>query len=114
MVEETTENEQEPEATAAAAEDGEQGEGAGSARGRQQVKVGTVLSAKMDKTVVVVVERPVMHRLYKRMLKRSSKLTAHDADNSCGEGDLVELVSMRPMSKRKRWRVRQILKQAEG
>lgn len=85
-----------------------------SARGRRQVKVGTVVSAKMDKTVVVKVEKPVMHRLYHRMIRRSSKFAAHDPENSCREGDLVALVATRPLSKSKRWRVREILKRAQG
>lgn len=87
---------------------------AASERGRRQVKVGTVLSSKMDKTVVVSVDRPVMHRLYHRSLKRSSKLVAHDEANECREGDVVSLVSTRPLSKRKRWRVREILERARG
>ena len=82
-------------------------------RGRKQVKVGRVTSAKMEKTVVVSVDRPVVHRLYKRSLKRSSTFTAHD-ELGCREGDVVELVSSRPLSKRKRWRVREIVKRAEG
>ena len=83
-------------------------------RGRRQVKVGIVLSDKMDKTVVVAVDKPVMHRLYRRSIKRSSKFVAHDENNECREGDLVSLVSTRPLSKRKRWRVREILKRIEG
>lgn len=87
---------------------------AGAARGRRQVKVGTVVSAKMQKTVVVSVEKPVMHRLYQRSLKRSSRFMAHDEENSCREGDLVELQSTRPLSRGKRWKVSKILKRAEG
>ena len=83
-------------------------------RGRSQVKVGKVISSKMDKTVVVSVDRLVMHRLYKRSMKRSSRFIAHDEANECREGDLVALVSSRPLSKRKRWRVREILHRAEG
>jgi small subunit ribosomal protein S17 len=84
------------------------------ARGRRQVKVGTVVSDKMDKTVVVSVSKTAMHRLYHRMLTRSSKFAAHDEANECKTGDLVELVACRPLSKRKRWRVQRILKRAEG
>jgi small subunit ribosomal protein S17 len=84
------------------------------ARGRRQVKVGTVVSAKMQKTVVVTVDRPVMHRLYQRSLKRSSRFMAHDEENTCREGDLVELQSTRPLSRGKRWKVSKILKRAEG
>jgi small subunit ribosomal protein S17 len=83
-------------------------------RGRQQTKVGTVVSAKMDKTVVVRVENTFMHRLYHRYMKRSKKFTAHDENNDCREGDLVALVSTRPLSKNKRWKVREVLKRAEG
>jgi small subunit ribosomal protein S17 len=84
------------------------------ARGHRQVKVGTVVSAKMKKTVVVAVEKPVMHRLYQRSLKRSSRFMAHDEENACREGDLVELQSTRPLSRGKRWKVSKILKRAEG
>lgn len=82
-------------------------------RGRQQVKVGTVVSNKMDKTVVVAVEKTVVHRLYRRYVKRTSTFHAHDEANGCGIGDRVEIVASRPLSKLKRWRVRQILKRAE-
>ena len=83
-------------------------------RGRQQVKVGTVVSNKMDKTVVVKVTNTVMHRLYHRYMKRTSKFYAHDAENSCHVGDQVRIVSVRPMSRLKRWRVEEILKRVEG
>jgi small subunit ribosomal protein S17 len=81
---------------------------------RRQVKVGTVVSAKMSKTIVVRVDRPVMHRLYHRAMKRSSKFMAHDEENSCREGDVVSLVASRPLSKNKRWRVKEILERAKG
>jgi small subunit ribosomal protein S17 len=83
------------------------------ARGRQQVKVGRVVSNKMDKTVVVAVENTVTHRLYLRSMKRTSKFAAHDEENRCNVGDVVEIVSSRPLSKTKRWRVREILQRAE-
>jgi small subunit ribosomal protein S17 len=82
-------------------------------RGRQQVKVGRVVSNKMDKTVIVTVENTVTHRLYHRYLKRTSKFAAHDEQNQCKVGDEVEIVSSRPLSRTKRWRVRSILKRAE-
>jgi len=82
-------------------------------RGRRQEKVGTVISNKMDKTVVVVVENTVVHRLYHQITKRTSKFAAHDEQNDCRVGDQVLIVSSRPLSKRKRWRVRQILKRAD-
>jgi small subunit ribosomal protein S17 len=82
-------------------------------RGQRQVKVGRVVSDKMDKTVVVAVANTFMHPLYLRYVKRTSKFHAHDEGNQCGVGDLVEIVSCRPLSKRKRWRVQQVLRRAE-
>ena len=86
---------------------------AGGDRGRRQVKVGKVVSNKMDKTVVVAVEKTVTHRLYHRGMKRTSKFAAHDEENRCNVGDTVEIVSSRPLSRTKRWRVREILQRAE-
>lgn len=85
-----------------------------SPRGRRQALVGTVVSDKMDKTVVVMVENTVVHDLYRRHLKKRSKFYAHDEENSCRLGDRVEIVASRPLSRLKRWRVRQILGRAEG
>jgi small subunit ribosomal protein S17 len=85
----------------------------GEAARSRQVKVGRVVSTKMDKTVVVVVENTITHRLYLRHLKRTKKFHAHDEENRCNVGDVVEIVSSRPLSKTKRWRVREILKRAE-
>jgi len=89
----------------------EQAQGAG--RSHQQVKVGRVVSDKMDKTVVVTVESTAVHRLYHRTMKRTSRFHAHDEDNQCRVGDVVEIVSSRPLSKTKRWRVRQIVERAQ-
>lgn len=82
-------------------------------RGRQQVKQAKVVSNKMDKTVVVTVENAITHRLYHRYLKRTSRFHAHDEQNECNVGDVVEIVSSRPLSRTKRWRVRRIIKKAE-
>ncbi len=87
---------------------------AGSTRGRRQLKVGTVVSAKMDKTAVVAVSNTFMHPLYKRHVKRTSRFYAHDEGNECREGDRVQIVSSRPLSARKRWRLHKILQRAEG
>ena len=81
-------------------------------RGRHQVLTGIVVSDKMDKTIVVKVERTVVHRLYHRYMKRTVKFTAHDEKNECRMGDRVTIVSSRPLSKRKRWRVRAIVERA--
>jgi small subunit ribosomal protein S17 len=80
---------------------------------RRQVKVGRVMSNKMEKTVIVTVENTTTHRLYHRYMKKTSKFAAHDAENRCQVGDVVEIVASRPLSRTKRWRVREILKRAE-
>lgn len=77
---------------------------------RRRTKVGVVVSDKMDKTVVVAVERITRHRLYGRMLRRTKKYHAHDDDNRCKIGDRVVIAESRPLSKTKRWRVREILR----
>lgn len=79
----------------------------------RQTLTGIVVSDKMDKTVTVVVERTIMHRLYKRFVKRTAKFAAHDEKNECKVGDRVVIVSSRPLSKNKRWRVREIVERAK-
>ena len=74
--------------------------------------VGKVVSNKMDKTVTVLVERQVKHALYGKYIRRSTKLHAHDADNSCNEGDIVRVAECAPMSKTKTWRVVTIVTRA--
>ncbi len=78
----------------------------------QGSKVGRVVSSKADKTVTIKIERQVQHPLYGKYIKRSSKIHAHDEDNSCGQGDLVKIVQCRPISKTKAWRVVEILERA--
>jgi small subunit ribosomal protein S17 len=78
---------------------------------RRQV-VGTVVSDKMDKTVIVIVERLVKHRLYKKYIRRRSKFTAHDENNTSKIGDKVLIIQSRPLSKTKRWRVSKIVEKA--
>ena len=79
-------------------------------RSRRKMRGGTVVSAKMDKTVVVLVERLVQHPLYKKYIKRRTKLYAHERDNVCKTGDTVRIIETKPTSKLKRWRVQQVLK----
>ncbi len=74
-------------------------------RGIQKTKVGTVTSDRMDKTVVVEVERLVPHPVYKKYTKRRARYKAHDEKNECQIGDRVEIIETRPLSKDKRWRV---------
>ena len=82
-------------------------------RSARKVREGLVVSDKMDKTVVVVVEDRVKHPLYGKVMRRTSKLKAHDEQNACGIGDRVLLMETRPLSATKRWRVVEILEKAK-
>ena len=82
-------------------------------RGYRKALRGIVVSDKMDKTIVVEVEDRVKHALYGKVMRRSSKIKAHDEQNSCGVGDLVLLAETRPLSATKRWRVVEILEKAK-
>jgi small subunit ribosomal protein S17 len=77
--------------------------------GHRQTRTGKVVSDKMDKTIVVMVERKIQHQLYKRTLKQSKKYVAHDEDNKAKMGDLVEIIESRPISKLKRWSLVKVL-----
>jgi len=76
-------------------------------------KIGRVVSNKAEKTVTVLLERQVKHPLYGKYIKRSTKVHAHDEDNSCAEGDLVRISECRPISKTKAWRVIEIMERAQ-
>ncbi len=82
-------------------------------RGLRKTRVGVVVSDKMDKTVVVAVNRRVRHPLYGKIMKRTSKLKAHDELNACGIGDTVKVMETRPLSKDKCWRVVEIIEKAK-
>ena len=79
----------------------------------KRTKTGRVTSNKADKTVTVMLERQVNHPLYGKYIKRSTKVHAHDEENSCGEGDLVTISECRPLSKTKSWRIVEILERAK-
>jgi small subunit ribosomal protein S17 len=81
-------------------------------RSGRKVREGTVVSDLMDKTVVVQVERLVRHRLYKKVIRRTARCKAHDAENECSVGDRVRIMETRPLSKTKRWRVVSVLEKA--
>jgi small subunit ribosomal protein S17 len=83
------------------------------ARNRRKTREGVVLSDKMDKTIVVSVEDRVKHALYGKVIRRTSKLKAHDEQNQCGIGDRVLIMETRPLSATKRWRVVQVLEKAK-
>ena len=82
-------------------------------RAFRKTRVGQVVSDKMDKTIVVAIEDSVQHKLYKKIVKRTYKLKAHDENNQCGVGDTVKVMECRPLSKDKRWRLVEIIKKAE-
>lgn len=89
-------------------------QGTAPAKGRRQQKVGRVVSNKMDKTIVVVVESLKKHRIYKRTYKQTKRFQVHDEENACQIGDLVRIEECRPLSKMKRWRLMQIIKPGSG
>lgn len=76
-------------------------------------QIGIVSSNKMDKTITVLVERRFRHPIYGKFVKKSKKFTAHDELNQCGEGDLVRIVESRPLSRKKRWRLVEIVEKAK-
>ena len=81
--------------------------------GRRKTRIGRVVSNKMDKTVVVAVETPWRHPLYKKVMRKVTNYKAHDENNECGVGDLVKLMETRPLSKQKHWRVAEIMVKGE-
>ena len=82
-------------------------------RNNRKVYTGTVISAKMDKTITVLVETHVKHKLYGKRVKSSKKFKAHDEENVCSVGDVVKVMETRPLSKDKRWRLVSIIKKAQ-
>ena len=83
------------------------------ARKPRKTKTGIVSSDKMDKTITVVVERQLKHPMYGKFINRSKKFTAHDEENQCGIGDKVTIMETRPLSKKKRWRLVEVLEKAK-
>lgn len=79
----------------------------------RKTRVGRIVSNKMDKTVVVAVETPKRHPLYKKTMKRTTRYKAHDKNNDCRPGDVVKIIETRPLSKLKRWRVAEIITRGE-
>lgn len=82
-------------------------------RGQRKERQGLVVSAKMDKTITVAVDRQVAHPLYKKVVRRTKKYHAHDAENTCNVGDLVRIRETRPLSKTKCWKLVEIVKRAD-
>jgi small subunit ribosomal protein S17 len=84
-----------------------------SERGLRKTRVGKVVSNKMDKSIVVSIERRVKHRIYKKFFKKTKKYMAHDEKNECGIGDTVKIMETRPLSKNKRWRLVEVVQKAK-
>ena len=82
-------------------------------RNLRKERIGVVASNKMEKSVVVAIERKVKHPLYGKFVKQTSKFIAHDAENTCNEGDIVRIMETRPLSKRKNWRLVEIIERAK-
>lgn len=82
-------------------------------RNERKTRIGVVTSDKMDKSIVVQVERRVKHAVYGKIQKKSSTFVAHDENNDCGSGDTVKIMETRPLSKRKRWRLIEIIERAK-
>ena len=82
-------------------------------RNLRKTRVGKVVSDKMDKTIVVAIEDNVVHPMYGKVMKRTTKFKVHDENNECGIGDKVEIMETRPLSKDKRWRLVQIIEKAK-
>ena len=82
-------------------------------RGLRKSRVGMVVSDKMDKTIVVAIERSVQHNLYKKSVKHTLKYKAHDENNECQIGDVVRIMETRPLSKDKRWRLVEVVEKAK-
>ena len=82
-------------------------------RALRKVRVGMVVSDKMDKTVVIAIEDNVKHPVYGKIIKRTLKVHAHDENNECGVGDKVRIMETRPLSKTKRWRLVEIIEKAK-
>ena len=82
-------------------------------RNFRKERIGVVASNKMDKSIVVVIERKVKHALYGKFVKKTSRFVAHDAENTCNEGDTVKIMETRPLSKSKNWRLVEIIERAK-
>ncbi|NMB83118.1 MAG: 30S ribosomal protein S17 [Ignavibacteria bacterium] len=82
-------------------------------RNTRKIRIGSVVSNKMSKSIIVAIERRVAHPIYKKYFKKTTKLMAHDEKNECGLGDIVKIMETRPLSKRKKWRLVEIVEKAK-
>jgi small subunit ribosomal protein S17 len=82
-------------------------------RGLRKTRIGKVTSNKMDKTITVSIERRLKHPIYGKFISQTTKLTAHDENNECSEGDIVKVMETRPLSKNKRWRLVEVVEKVK-
>ena len=82
-------------------------------RNLRKTRVGIVTSSKMEKSITVSIERKIQHPIYGKSLKRTKKFVAHDEENTCNEGDTVKIMETRPLSKRKKWRLLEVIERAK-
>lgn len=82
-------------------------------RNTRKIRIGSVVSNKMNKSIIVAIERRVAHPIYKKYFKKTTRLMAHDEKNECGLGDIVKIMETRPLSKRKKWRLVEIVEKAK-
>ncbi|MEW6507463.1 MAG: 30S ribosomal protein S17 [Bacteroidota bacterium] len=82
-------------------------------RNTRKIRIGSVVSNKMNKSIIVAIERRVAHPIYKKYFRKTTKLMAHDEKNECGLGDIVKVMETRPLSKRKKWRLVEIVEKAK-
>jgi small subunit ribosomal protein S17 len=82
-------------------------------RGHRKTRIGTVIGNKMDKSIIVAIERKVAHPIYKKYFKKTTKLMVHDEKNECNVGDVVKIMETRPLSKNKNWRLVEIVEKAK-
>jgi small subunit ribosomal protein S17 len=87
--------------------------GAASKRGRRKTRIGKVVSNKMDKSIIVAIERRIIHPIYKKYFKKTTKFMAHDQNNVANIGDIVKIMETRPLSARKRWRLVEIIEKVK-
>jgi small subunit ribosomal protein S17 len=88
-------------------------DGAAAKRGRRKTRIGKVVSNKMDKSIIVAIERKIMHPIYKKYFKKTTKFMAHDQNNVANIGDTVKIMETRPLSARKRWRLIEVIEKVK-
>jgi small subunit ribosomal protein S17 len=102
-----------PDVSSAPAADSEVLNGSSVKRGRRKTRIGKVVSNKMDKSIIVAIERRIIHPIYKKYFKKTTKFMAHDQNNVANIGDIVKIMETRPLSARKRWRLVEVIEKVK-